>query len=234
MQTRDQIREQVRTDISRAVRDAAQAARDAAEAATLQSTGLLPPPQALGGEEALKVLRAEIAGTKQEITALTQQLTIGLSGARENAIESQIDAATERLQSLQIQLDHLVTGRTTPIAVEPQEFPVPTVPPEVVTISIWFFATAAITLMSIPIIRAWARWLERRGQAAPPAPDVGPRLDRIEQAIEAVAIEVERVSEGQRFTNKLMGDLRGLPAPAQGQWPGAAAREPIMARREEG
>jgi hypothetical protein len=32
------------------------------------------------------------------------------------------------------------------------------------------------------------------------------RLQRIEQAIEAMAIEVERISEGQRFTTKLLAD----------------------------
>ncbi len=32
------------------------------------------------------------------------------------------------------------------------------------------------------------------------------RLGRMEQAIEAVAIEVERVSEGQRFTSKLLAE----------------------------
>ncbi len=32
------------------------------------------------------------------------------------------------------------------------------------------------------------------------------RLGRMEQAIEAMAIEVERVSEGQRFTSKLLAE----------------------------
>jgi hypothetical protein len=35
------------------------------------------------------------------------------------------------------------------------------------------------------------------------------RLGRMEQAIEAVAIEVERVAEGQRFTTKLLSEKRG-------------------------
>jgi hypothetical protein len=57
-------------------------------------------------------------------------------------------------------------------------------------------------------------------QATAPAPfpsDVSDRLERIEHAVEAVAIEVERISEGQRFTTKLLAD-RGESAPA-----GAAA-----------
>lgn len=32
------------------------------------------------------------------------------------------------------------------------------------------------------------------------------RLQRIEQAVEAIAVEVERLSEGQRFTTKLLSE----------------------------
>ena len=39
------------------------------------------------------------------------------------------------------------------------------------------------------------------------------RLERIEQAVDAIAIEMERVSEGQRFTTKLIAD-RVPPASA--------------------
>jgi len=43
----------------------------------------------------------------------------------------------------------------------------------------------------------------------PRIPDeVASRLERMEQAIEAVAIEVERISEGQRFTTKLLSEGR--------------------------
>jgi hypothetical protein len=34
-------------------------------------------------------------------------------------------------------------------------------------------------------------------------------MERLEQAIEAVAIEVERISEGQRYTTKLLGERTG-------------------------
>ena len=51
---------------------------------------------------------------------------------------------------------------------------------------------------------------------------MSPRLDRLEQGMDAVAIEIERISEGQRFTNKLLGDMKALPAPnPMDQWAGA-------------
>jgi hypothetical protein len=40
---------------------------------------------------------------------------------------------------------------------------------------------------------------------------VSPRLDRLEQAVDAVAIEVERISEGQRFVTKLLAERATEP-----------------------
>jgi hypothetical protein len=37
------------------------------------------------------------------------------------------------------------------------------------------------------------------------------RLERIEQAVDAIAIEMERVSEGQRFTTKLLAERVAQP-----------------------
>ena len=45
----------------------------------------------------------------------------------------------------------------------------------------------------------------------PPAlpAESGERLERIEQAMDAIAIEVERVSEGQRFVTRLLSERGG-------------------------
>jgi hypothetical protein len=52
--------------------------------------------------------------------------------------------------------------------------------------------------------------LKRGGPFATPALDQ--RLERIEQAVDAIAIEMERVSEGQRFTTKLLAER--VPPPS--------------------
>jgi hypothetical protein len=41
--------------------------------------------------------------------------------------------------------------------------------------------------------------------------DVLARLERMEQALDAIAVEVERISEGQRFTTKLLAERAGEP-----------------------
>jgi len=62
---------------------------------------------------------------------------------------------------------------------------------------------------------AWIRWLQyRRHQDAVPH-DVAERLERIERAIDTVAVEVERLGEGQRFTVKMLRDASNAPADPQ-------------------
>jgi hypothetical protein len=88
------------------------------------------------------------------------------------------------------------------------------IPQGAIEISEAFFATIAIIALGIPIIRAITKRWERGPQLPPPTPpDVTARLQRIEQAVEAVAIEVERIAESQRFAAKLMAEQqqRGLP-----------------------
>ncbi|MEP6492176.1 MAG: hypothetical protein ABJF01_05835 [bacterium] len=66
---------------------------------------------------------------------------------------------------------------------------------------------AFIFAVMMPISIAISRRIFRRGsvKAAGLPPDViSPRLDRLEQAVDAVAIEVERISEGQRFVTKVL------------------------------
>ena len=76
-----------------------------------------------------------------------------------------------------------------------------------------------------PLARAHARQLDKQGAGM--TPEIGTRLERMEQSIEAIALEIERISEGQRFTTKLLADRSGVPGVHS---PGAAL--PAGERRE--
>jgi hypothetical protein len=68
-----------------------------------------------------------------------------------------------------------------------------------------------VTAIGFPLARAFAKRMEQ-GQSAPRIPsDVSARLERMEQAIDSIAVEVERISEGQRFTTKLLSERSGAP-----------------------
>jgi hypothetical protein len=62
----------------------------------------------------------------------------------------------------------------------------------------------ATIAVGAPLARAFARRMDRDSKSGKLAPEVSSRLERIEQAVDAIAIEVERISEGQRFTTKLL------------------------------
>ena len=64
----------------------------------------------------------------------------------------------------------------------------------------------AVTIIGFPIARALARRMDREAASPRVPPEVIQRLERIEQAVDSIALEVERISEGQRFTTKLLAE----------------------------
>lgn len=92
-------------------------------------------------------------------------------------------------------------------------------------IPITLFTMGAITIIFTPIARAIARRIDRGTSGGGPQAmpnEVGERLERMEQAIDAIAVEVERIAEGQRFTSKL---LAGRPEPSRAESPLARTRD---------
>ncbi len=85
-----------------------------------------------------------------------------------------------------------------------------TIPPQVESISIAFFIMVAAIIIGLPLMRAIARRIERGTPMAAPIPaEVRNQLQQISQSVDAIAIEVERISEGQRFTTKMLAERAG-------------------------
>jgi hypothetical protein len=78
------------------------------------------------------------------------------------------------------------------------------------------FAGAAGGVVGVTILFLLGRWIWKRfirGDTASPRmlpADDSERLKRLENGIDAMAIEIERISEGQRFVTRLMSESRGL------------------------
>jgi hypothetical protein len=76
----------------------------------------------------------------------------------------------------------------------------------------YFVAGCAILAIGSPVVRLL---LKRFDRPAPTIvqipPELAARLERIEQGVEAVAIEVERIAEAQRFSAKLLAERQALP-----------------------
>ena len=99
-------------------------------------------------------------------------------------------------------------------------------------------ASLLMFVMIAPVSLAWARRVLRGTPKPGPVPtDLTMRLERMEQAIDTVAIEVERVSEGQRFITKVLVDrpkqASSDDASASPLALGAGPMEPIVVAERE-
>jgi hypothetical protein len=99
----------------------------------------------------------------------------------------------------------------------------------------FFGLVISLTIAVSVVARTWLKYqqLKRQGTPAALPPAVDDRLLRIENAVDAIAIEVERISEGQRFTTQLLSDRAGAAAPEAGA-PEARAPEAVRPRGQAG
>ena len=76
------------------------------------------------------------------------------------------------------------------------------------------FREPALFILVFPFIIALSRWIWRRSPARPNrdnALEGNAQINRLEQAVESIAIEVERIGEAQRFSAKLMAERKHEP-----------------------
>ena len=194
-QTREQIREQVRQSIEQARVDAARAQADARAAAEDVRAALAQEGFAQGGA---RVGQPPVPPVPPSPPNPDGEAVIVTGDGRTIRVDAEGNV--------------VVDGELMTTAEEPPPFPFgpdgPHIPSELVVILVAFFVMIAIVAVGTPIARAFARRMDRRAAAAPELASVGERLDRIEQAIETVAVEVERISEGQRYTARLMSEMQ--------------------------
>ena len=184
----------------------------------------LTPVQDIGAQVKQAVDQARAAQQQAQVQALQaqQQAQQAAREAQDQARQAQ-QQAQEAAREARDQAREAIRQATRDAArgrfgrPEVMQFPPgfpgqPQIPEGVVVISVAFFAMCAFIAVGFPLARAWARRLDRRS-VAPTGADAETRgrLERIEQAVDAIAVEVERISEGQRFTTKVMADLRALP-----------------------
>jgi hypothetical protein len=82
-------------------------------------------------------------------------------------------------------------------------------PPEIIIVPAVFGIPAAVLMLRM-FYRHKEKMAELQGSDA--RDDLEARLRRLEQAVDAIAVEVERVGEGQRFVTKLLEDRAGTAA----------------------
>lgn len=93
------------------------------------------------------------------------------------------------------------------------------IPARAVEITWMVCSTLMVLVLGAPLLRFWLRRTERRQDARQAAAQldaaVAARLDALERHIDTVAVEVERVSEGQRYFTKLLEAREGAAVPTR-------------------
>ena len=86
------------------------------------------------------------------------------------------------------------------------------IPPNVVELVSMLAIALVFIIVGLPIARAIGRWLDRRGLPSPVSPELASQITRIEHAVDSMAVEVERISEAQRFQAKLLTEREKVRA----------------------
>ena len=175
------------------------------------------------------------ATTSQNPRATTDQDIQKAAQDLRDAVRNNVNQELLRANAREAARAALAQGPETPQATTPPDFPqditiqrpggrnvtihVPrggfdnTIPPQAVDISIAFFVTIAAIIIGLPLARAFARRMDRRGGAAQIPNEISSQLTHLNQAVDAIALEVERISEGQRFTARLLSEQRDAASP---------------------
>lgn len=190
------------------------------------------PSEVLRGfREQRSELRDQLERLENQRSELAQQLqTIGEEG--KTGLLNRITAVDGRIASVEKALADadasVARSAATPGAVlpEPPE-PRREGPPE----EFFVFLMVVTMFIGVPLAIAYARRIWKKGVTTVAAipQDIYERFNRIDQAIDSVAVEVERIGEGQRYVTKLVNERAIGAGPAERL--DAPARNKVEERR---
>lgn len=154
-------------------------------------------------------LRDQLETLQDSRRELSRQLRDGtVTGANRAGLEQHLTEIDARITALDKQIAaadaEVAKAAAVPGAVVPDPPHVQTGPPEEVFVLSGIF----IVVVLFPLTIAYARRLWRRGAVAVSAipQELMDRLTRLDQAVDSIAVEVERIGEGQRFVTRVLAD----------------------------
>ena len=219
-----QIRAQVDEAIAaaRAAAQAAQGVRPTTKAEVAQGDQWQAMRQAIRQE------LAELESRRDQISEQLQNPMVG--GANRRGLEQRIEQIDARIGTLEAQgaeLDAAIARASgTATTLLPAKVVARVPPPNGGDDPFVVIGALFMLCVALPLTIAYARRIwKRTGDAVAAIPsDIAARLSRIEQNVDTVALEVERIGESQRFITRAFSEERGLK-------PGAA--EPVVVEREK-
>jgi len=77
----------------------------------------------------------------------------------------------------------------------------------------WLVPGIVLIVLGLPVVRLITRWLEPKAVPPRELSAINGRLERIETAVDSIALEVERISEAQRFSARLQSEQQAHRLP---------------------
>lgn len=147
-----------------------------------------------------------LENTRSGIAGRLRQESV--TGADRAGLEARLKQVDERIakvsQDIAVADASVARAAGVPGAVVPPTPPRRDGPPD----EAWVLGGIFLFVAVLPLSIAWARRIMRRGDpkaTAFLASEMSERFTRLEQAVDAVAIEVERIGEGQRYMAHRLG-----------------------------
>lgn len=175
-------------------------------------------PTTVADVQALRAKRSELSNQLESAASRRNRLSSSLNGkegADRAGVEARISVLDKRI--MQLESDIAETGRQLTMA--PSALVASTGSSRQfgggMDSSVAPVLFVLLVLAPIALSAARLMWKRARVPAKPTAsPDESRRLERLEQGVDAIAIEVERISEGQRFVTRLLSEAHdGVPIP---------------------
>jgi hypothetical protein len=154
----------------------------------------------------------DLQGTRDQVARQLEQADDGSASAK--ALEARLGDIDQRISTVDKMLSanavQLAQSAAIPGAVVEQPPPVYRGPPD----AAFVLGAIFMVIVLLPLSIAFARRIWRRSAAAVTSfpKEIAERLFRMEQAVEATAVEVERIGEGQRFLTRLFTEGDGARA----------------------
>lgn len=174
-------------------------------------TQIIQVPRTRQQVDELRAKRSELSNQLESAASRRKDLSnqlVGRDGADRAGLLSRIDVLDKRI--VQLETDIAETGRQltdapTQLLSSSGSGPFNNVPNETIPI----IGSLLTIFVLAPIALSYARMLWRRANRPVPAAITGEsavRLERLEQSVDTIALEIERISEGQRFVTRLLSE----------------------------
>ncbi|OLD42158.1 MAG: hypothetical protein AUI63_08885 [Gemmatimonadetes bacterium 13_1_40CM_2_60_3] len=185
----------------------------------------LTAPRTARELDALKARREELSDQLQSVDSRRSKLLSQLRQTRDPTATQGLEARLALLDARQLQLEsdlqqtgQQLSSTAAGLIASTSDAPVFS---GLGSKQVMALSVLSIIFIFFPLATGIGRAIFKRSARPGPPPAVftetAQRLERLEASVDAIAVEIERVSEGQRFVTKLLSEPQPAPALGAGQ-----------------